>query len=190
MCARLRVSNVSVSCISAYPNPARLFIYACTSQTHQTTHYTITNTVLIIPSYSPCHPCIRHVYQYGQHKISPTIHPQSNPQRRRRRQRRPDPNIPGRTDVTSIPVEKFVAVAGQNVTLPCPGVYEHSLVNALTWKTASATVAQYANGIPLVYNTRVKHFICNLVNLAIRAITRIDDDNAGRCALDFMLFHV
>lgn len=61
--------------------------------------------------------------------------------------------------MTSIPVEKFVAIAGQNVTLPCPGVYEHSLVNALTWKTASANVAQYANGIPLVYNTRVNTHI-------------------------------
>lgn len=60
-------------------------------------------------------------------------------------------------DVTNIPVQRFVAVAGRNLTLPCPGVYEHSLVNALTWKTTN-TVAQYANGIPLVYNTRVNCF--------------------------------
>ncbi|XP_058130396.1 protein sidekick-2-like [Anopheles ziemanni] len=57
-------------------------------------------------------------------------------------------------DIENIPVVKYVAVAGRNVTISCPGVNEHSLIDTLIWKTTQ-TVAEYVNGLPLVNNPRI-----------------------------------
>lgn len=60
-------------------------------------------------------------------------------------------------DIESIPMVKYIAVAGRNVTLSCPGVNEHSLVDTLTWKT-SQTVAEFVSGLPQSSNNRVRFF--------------------------------
>lgn len=57
-------------------------------------------------------------------------------------------------DVENIPSEKYVAEAGKNITIPCPGVNEQSLVNTLIWKT-NTVIARYTNGIPTSHNPRV-----------------------------------
>uniref|UniRef100_A0A182JMY2 Ig-like domain-containing protein n=1 Tax=Anopheles atroparvus TaxID=41427 RepID=A0A182JMY2_ANOAO len=59
-----------------------------------------------------------------------------------------------RGDIENIPVVKYVAVAGKNITLDCPGVNERSLVETLVWRT-SHTIAEYINGLPLVSNPRL-----------------------------------
>uniref|UniRef100_A0A182XHN7 Uncharacterized protein n=2 Tax=gambiae species complex TaxID=44542 RepID=A0A182XHN7_ANOQN len=56
--------------------------------------------------------------------------------------------------IENIPVVKYVAVAGKNITLDCPGVNERSLVETLVWRT-SHTIAEYVNGLPLVSNQRL-----------------------------------
>lgn len=58
------------------------------------------------------------------------------------------------TDEENIPMKTIVAVAGRNLTLPCPGVNEHSLIDTLTWKTTQ-TIAKYINGMPMMQNQRV-----------------------------------
>ncbi|XP_055616400.1 protein sidekick-2-like [Toxorhynchites rutilus septentrionalis] len=57
-------------------------------------------------------------------------------------------------DIESIPVVKYIALAGGNITLSCPGVNERSLVDSLIWKTTQ-TVAEYVNGLPLSSNQRI-----------------------------------
>ncbi|XP_065074561.1 protein sidekick-1-like [Ochlerotatus camptorhynchus] len=57
-------------------------------------------------------------------------------------------------DIESIPMVRYIAVAGRNVTLSCPGVNEHSLVDTLTWKS-SQTVAEFVSGLPQSSNNRI-----------------------------------
>lgn len=54
----------------------------------------------------------------------------------------------------STPSEKYVIEAGKNITIPCPGVNEQSLVNTLIWKT-NTVIARYTNGVPTSHNPRV-----------------------------------
>ncbi|XP_058837647.1 contactin-1-like [Topomyia yanbarensis] len=56
--------------------------------------------------------------------------------------------------IENIPTVKQVAVAGRNVTLACPGVSEHSLVDRLVWRT-TRIIAEYVSGRPLVDNQRI-----------------------------------
>ena len=58
-------------------------------------------------------------------------------------------------DVENVPTEKYVTEAGKNLTIPCPGVNEQSLVNTLVWKTSNTIVARYTNGKGSTQNPRV-----------------------------------
>ncbi|XP_065074555.1 tyrosine-protein phosphatase 99A isoform X1 [Ochlerotatus camptorhynchus] len=57
-------------------------------------------------------------------------------------------------DIENIPVVKYVAVAGKNITLSCPGVTEHSLVDSLVWRTTQ-TIAELVNGEPMTTSLRI-----------------------------------
>ncbi|ETN67444.1 hypothetical protein AND_000745 [Anopheles darlingi] len=61
--------------------------------------------------------------------------------------------LAGRLDLENTPIIKYVAVAGKNITLDCPGVSERSLAESLVWRTTH-TIAEYINGLPLVSNQR------------------------------------
>ncbi|CAO1427366.1 unnamed protein product [Diamesa hyperborea] len=57
-------------------------------------------------------------------------------------------------DEENIPVKKIIAIAGKNLTLPCPGVNEQSLIDTLTWKTTQ-TIVKHINGMPMMQNQRI-----------------------------------
>lgn len=72
------------------------------------------------------------------------------------------------SDEENIPMKTIVAVAGRNLTLPCPGVNEQSLIDTLTWKTTQ-TIAKFINGMPMVHNQRVSRLCFDaLVSLSSR----------------------
>lgn len=67
----------------------------------------------------------------------------------------------------SIEVEHYTAEAGNNMTLPCPGINEHSLVHALEWRSRyklaeyvgeSTTVWENKHRISLLSDTFALHF--------------------------------
>jgi receptor-type tyrosine-protein phosphatase gamma len=57
-------------------------------------------------------------------------------------------------DEENIPMKTIVAVAGRELTLPCPGVNEQSLVDTLTWKSSQMTIKHF-DGMPLMLKRRV-----------------------------------
>jgi receptor-type tyrosine-protein phosphatase gamma len=58
-------------------------------------------------------------------------------------------------DEENIPVKFIVVTAGNNLTLACPGVNEHSLIDTLSWKRSQQTIVKFVNGMPMVQNQRV-----------------------------------
>lgn len=56
-------------------------------------------------------------------------------------------------DTSTVPVQKLTADAGSNVTLGCPGVNEHSLVQALEW-SSHAKLVEYMSESTTVWKNR------------------------------------
>lgn len=59
------------------------------------------------------------------------------------------------TDEENIPMKLLVVTAGNNLSLTCPGVNEHSLIDTLSWKRSQQTIIKFVNGAPMVQNQRV-----------------------------------
>jgi receptor-type tyrosine-protein phosphatase gamma len=61
-------------------------------------------------------------------------------------------------DEENIPVKTITATAGGNLSISCPGVNEHSLIDSLKWvdvKTQKVIAKYINNGMPMVHNDRV-----------------------------------
>jgi receptor-type tyrosine-protein phosphatase gamma len=52
-------------------------------------------------------------------------------------------------------MKQISVTAGYNLTLTCPGVNEHSLIDTLVWKKSQQTLLKFVNGLPMVQNQRV-----------------------------------
>lgn len=90
------------------------------------------------------------------------------------------------TDEQNIPMKTTTAIAGRNLSISCPGVNEHSLIDTLTWKTSThKIIAKYINNNeqkPIVQNERVSCLLfsyfsaestqfCWLTNLVLSLFT-------------------
>lgn len=73
------------------------------------------------------------------------------------------------TDEQNIPMKTTTAIAGRNLSISCPGVNEHSLIDTLTWKTSThKIIAKYINNNeqkPMVQNERVSCLLFFLIFL-------------------------
>ncbi|XP_070493823.1 putative receptor-type tyrosine-protein phosphatase mosPTP-1 [Chironomus tepperi] len=58
-------------------------------------------------------------------------------------------------DEENIPMKQISVTAGYNLTLPCPGVNEHSLIDTLVWKKSQQTILKFVNGLPMVHNQKI-----------------------------------
>lgn len=71
------------------------------------------------------------------------------------------------TDEQNIPMKTTTAIAGRNLSISCPGVNEHSLIDTLTWKTSThKIIAKYINNNeqkPMVQNERVSCLLFFLI---------------------------
>jgi hypothetical protein len=63
------------------------------------------------------------------------------------------------SDEENIPMKLISVTAGFNLTLTCPGVNEHSLIDTLVWKKSQQTLLKFVNGLPMVNNQRVSRLV-------------------------------